>query len=135
MTYTDSEVHLTDNESFVNGVQAAGNAAQVELAEHAKQELEALGDYVTVPLPNSTDEVRVLPQLKWRMSVMRLLNEGDLDGWAEAIIHPDDLDVFMDADLDMGEFRDFSEEAARRSGDGLGKSSGRSRSSRGTRAR
>lgn len=135
MTYTDSEIPVTGRNGFPSGVPVTGGVQSAELPEHKKQELEALGDYVLVPLPNDTAEVRVLPQIKWRMSVMRFLNEGDLDGWAEAVIHPDDLDDFMDADLDMGEFRDFSEEAARRSGDSLGKSSGRSRSSRGTRAR
>lgn len=130
MTYMDTEVSATNHYD-----DSPRDAKVVELPEHAKQELEALGDYVVVPLPNSTIEVRVLPQIKWRMSVMRLLNEGNLDGWAEAVIHPDDLDEFIDADLDMGEFSDFSEEAARRSGDSLGKSSKRSRSSRGTRTR
>lgn len=134
MTYTDTEVPVAGHNGYPGDVPAAVDTP-AELPEHAKQELEALGDYVLVPLPNATAEVRVLPQIKWRMSVMRLLNEGDLDGWAEAVVHPDDLDDFMDADLNMGEFRDFSEEAARRSGDSLGKSSGRSRSSRGTRAR
>jgi hypothetical protein len=129
MTHADVEVPATNHYDPRAVIQS------VELPEHEKQELEALGDYVVVPLPNSTIEVRVLPQIKWRMSVMRLLNDGNLDGWAEAVIHPDDLDEFMDADLDMGEFSDFSEEAARRSGDSLGKSSKRSRSSRGTRTR
>lgn len=105
----------------------------LEMPEADKQTAEAAGHYVTVPIRGA--EVRVKPQRKWRMSHMRCLNQGDLDGWAEGVIHPDDLDEFMDLDLEMEEFQEFSEEAARRAGDGLGKSSGRSRSSRSTQRR
>jgi hypothetical protein len=80
-------------------------------------------------------ETRVKPQRDWRMSDMRFLRDGDIDGWAESVIHPDDIDEFMELDITMDEFREFSEEAARRSGDSLGKSSGRSRSSKPMRRR
>ena len=105
----------------------------LELSEVDKQALEAAGEYVPVPLNGV--EVRVKPQIKWRMSDLRALNNGDFDAFAESVIHPDDLETFLDQDLTMGEFRDFSEEAARRAGDSLGKSSPRSRSSKPTRAR
>jgi hypothetical protein len=104
-----------------------------ELPEAEKQAIEAVGEYVTVPIGDLP--ARVKPQLQWRMSDMRLLNQGDLDGWAEAVIHPDDLDAFMDRDLTMAEFQDFAADAARLAGDGLGKSSARSRSSRNTQRR
>lgn len=106
---------------------------EIELSEADKQALEADGEYV--PVPVNGVEVRVKPQIDWRMSDLRALNAGDFDAFAKSVIHPADLDVFMDLDLTMGEFRDFSEEAARRAGDSLGKSSPRSRSSRLTRAR
>jgi hypothetical protein len=117
--------HLSDPD--LNGIQG------LELTEVEKQEREADGEYVPVPVKGET--VRVKPQKDWRMSDMRLLNQGDFDGFAEALIHPDDVDGFLDQDLTLEEFREFTEEAARQAGDGLGKSSGRSRSSRNTRRR
>jgi hypothetical protein len=115
--------HLT--EPGLDGVQ------NLELPETAKQEIEAAGEYVSVPVNGI--EVRVKPQLDWRMSDMRMLNAADFDGFAESVIHADDLDAFLDLDMTLAEFQSFAEEAARRAGDGLGKSSGRSRSSRPTR--
>lgn len=117
--------HLT--EPGLDGVQ------DLELPEVEKQVLEAAGEYVAVPVGDT--EARVKPQRDWRMSDMRLLNQGDLDSWAESVIHPDDLDDFMALDITMGEFQRFAEDAARLAGDGLGKSSRRSASSRSTRKR
>jgi hypothetical protein len=105
----------------------------LELPEAEKQEVEAAGEYVLVPAGDV--EVHVKPQRDWRMSDMRMLNAADFDGFAESVIHPDDLDTFLDLDMTLAEFQDFAEEAARRAGDGLGKSSGRSRSSKSTRRR
>lgn len=99
------------------------------------QEAEALGDYVTVPVGDTGVAVRILPQGQWRMSHMRLLNTGDLEGWAECVIHEDDIDRFLDLDLTLDEFQDFSLDAAKASGDDMGKSRGRSRSSRSMRRR
>lgn len=111
----------------------AAGVQDIELSEADKQALEAAGEYVSVPVNGV--EVRVKPQLDWRMSDLAMLNAGDLNGFSESVIHPDDIDAFLELDLTMREFRDFSEEAARRSGDSLGKSAGRSRSSKSTRAR
>lgn len=105
----------------------------LELPESTKQEIEAAGEYVAVPVCGI--EVRVKPQRDWRMSDMRMLNAGDLDGFTESVIHEDDLDAFVGLDVTMDEFRQFSEDAARLAGDSLGKSSGRSQSSRHMRAR
>lgn len=105
----------------------------LELSEAAKQEIEAIGEYVTVPVAGG--ETRVKPQRDWRMSDLRMLNQGDLDAWAESVIHPDDLETFMDHDLTLAEFQDFAADAARLAGDGLGKSSRPSKSSRTTRRR
>lgn len=117
--------HLTDPD--LDGVQS------LELPEAEKQEIEASGEYVAVPVGDM--EARVKPQRDWRMSDMRLLHAGDLDGWAESVIHPADIEDFMALDITMGEFQQFSEDAARLAGDGLGKSSRRSGSSRNTRKR
>lgn len=105
----------------------------VELAEVDKQSQEADGEYVAVPVADT--KARVKPQADWRMSDMRHLNRGDFDAWAESVIHPDDLDEFMELDITMGEFADFAQEAARLTGDGLGKSSKHSGSSKTTRKR
>jgi formylglycine-generating enzyme required for sulfatase activity len=91
------------------------------------QEAEASGEFVPVPVGDI--KVRVRPQKQWRMSHMRLLNQGDLDGWAESVIHPDDVEDFFDLDVTLAEFQDFAEEAAKATGDDLGKSRGRSKSS------
>lgn len=84
------------------------------------QEAEADGEFVTLPV--GSIKVRVRPQKDWRMSDLRALNKGDLDAWADAVIHPDDLDDFFDQDITMREFQAFAEEAASETGDDLGKS-------------
>lgn len=113
----------------------AGGYPQEGLTPAEAQEAEAVGDYVDVPVADTGLTVRILPQGKWRMSHMRLLNQGDLDGWAEKVIHPDDLEDFLDLDLELDEFQEFSLAAAKKSGDDMGKSRGRSRSSRSMRRR
>jgi hypothetical protein len=113
----------------------ASGYPQEGLTPAQAQEAEALGDYVTVPVADTGVAVRILPQGQWRMSHMRLLNTGDLEGWAECVIHEADIDAFLDLDLTIDEFQDFSLAAAKASGDDLGKSRGRSRSSRNMRRR
>jgi hypothetical protein len=117
-----------------HGSPAAG-FPQKGLTPAEAQEAEALGDYVTVPVGDTGVAVRILPQGQWRMSHMRLLNTGDLEGWAECVIHEDDIDRFLEMDLTLDEFQEFSLDAAKASGDDMGKSRGRSRSSRSTRRR
>ena len=117
--------HLTPPDA--QGVQG------LELSELEKQQVEAAGEYVPVPVRDI--EVRVKPQGDWRMSDMRMLNAADFDGFAESVVHPKDLDMFLDLDMTLTEFQGFAEDAAKLAGDGLGKSSARSRSSRNTRRR
>lgn len=106
----------------------------VDLPADEKQAIEAAGEYVDVPVGDIT--VRIKPQSDWRMSDMRMLNvEGNFDGWAESVIHPDDLEPYTELDITMAEFQRFAADAANLSGDGLGKSRGRSKSSRSTRRR
>jgi hypothetical protein len=108
-----------------------GNGVQnLELPETVKQEIEAAAEYTHVPIGDI--EVRVKPQRKWRMSDLRMLRAGDFDGWVESVIHPEDIDAFVEQDPTMEQFERFTEDAARLAGDSLGKSSGRSRSSRPT---
>jgi hypothetical protein len=80
-------------------------------------------------------EARVKPQIDWRMSDIRALNKGDLDAWAESVIHPDDLDEFLDLDITMAEFQTFADAAAALTGDDMGKSKRRSGTSRSTQRR
>lgn len=103
----------------------------LEVAAAEAQEVEAGGEYVDVPVADI--EVRVKPQVDWRMSDIRALNQGDLDTWAESVLHPDDLDDFLDLDITLAEFRVFADEAAKATGDDLGKSKRPSGSSKRTR--
>lgn len=105
----------------------------LQVTDTEAQELEAAGEYTAVPVGDM--EARVKPQVDWRMSDIRALNKGDLDAWAESVIHPDDLEDFLDLDITMAEFQVFADEAAALTGDGLGKSKRRSGSSRSTRRR
>jgi hypothetical protein len=97
------------------------------------QEEEVAGEYVTLPVADT--KVRVRPQQHWRMSHLRALNEGDFDTWADGVLHPDDVDEFLDQDITLAEFEVFAKEAAKATGDGLGKSRRPRGSSRNTRKR
>lgn len=100
-----------------------------EALESQQAEAESEGvSYVLVAL--GEDTYRVLPQKQWRLSHMRMLNEGDFEGWAESVMHPEDAENFLEADPTIQEFQEFSKAAARASGDGLGKSNGPRASSR-----
>ncbi|WP_030407539.1 hypothetical protein [Streptomyces albus] len=107
----------------------------------AAQEAEAEQDhnpYVTVPLAGYdgvTKDVRALPGTKWRASAFRALNSGDMDAFMELVLHEDDYDLYLDLDPDMDAIGRFAEAASRAGGEELGKSSGRSPSSRSTRRR
>lgn len=84
------------------------------------QEAEADGKFVTLLVGDL--KVRIRPQRDWRMSHLRALNQGDFDAWAEGVLHPDDLDEFLDQDITLAQFQEFAEEASRETGDDLGKS-------------
>lgn len=104
------------------------------------QELEAELDdaYVTVPLAGYdgvTKDVRCIPSGRWRSSMMRALNGGDIDGFMRQALHPDDFEVYEELDPDMDSFGKFAADVARASGDDLGKSGGPRASSRSTRRR
>ncbi|MBB1253169.1 hypothetical protein H3146_07265 [Streptomyces sp. OF3] len=101
------------------------------------QELEAAGiDYVTVQLTGydgTSRDVRAVPAPRWRSSALRSLNGGDMDGFMELVVHPDDYEVYEDLDPDMEAVGRFAADVAGASGEALGKSSGPRRSSRSTR--
>jgi hypothetical protein len=113
-------------------------AAEEELDDRAvsaaeAQEIEAEGQYITAELCG--EEVQIVPPTAWRTSWQRLLNQGNLDAFAEKVLHPDDFELYEELDPTIAEFLQFTTDAAQRSGESLGKSSGPSRSSRSTRRR
>lgn len=97
------------------------------------QEIEAEGHYVTAEMCG--EELRIMPPGGWRLSFQRLLNAGQIDAFAEQVLHSDDYDLFLELDPTADEFQQFIADAAQQSGESLGKSSGPSRSGRPTRRR
>lgn len=97
------------------------------------QEIEAEGHYVTAELGG--EEVRVVPPAAWRTSWQRMLRQGNLDGFAEKVLAPEDYTFYLELDPTLEEFMLFTEEAAGQSGESLGKSSGPAPSQRRTRRR
>lgn len=95
------------------------------------QEIEATMDYVTADLDGT--KIRVLLPVKWRPSYLRGLRSGDIDTWAEGVIHPDDLAEFIDADPTFEEIGTFASEAMTATGEEPGKSGARTPSSTRTR--
>jgi hypothetical protein len=106
---------------------------EIEVSEVEAQEMEAEGHYMTMMLCD--EEVQIVPPSAWRSSWQRMLNQGDLDGFAEKIFHPDDYELYLELDPTIVEFIEFTQEAGARSGESLGKSSGPAPSSRRTRRR
>lgn len=104
-----------------------------ELTAAEAQELEADGHYVTAMLCD--EEVQIIPASAWRSSWQRMLNQGDLDGFAEKVFHPDDYELYLELDPTIVEFIEFTQDAGSRTGESLGKSSGPAPSSRRTRRR
>ncbi|WP_043468967.1 hypothetical protein [Kitasatospora sp. MBT66] len=81
-------------------------------------------------------ELRVRPGSQWRPSFFRALRVLDFDTWAHLALHPDDVQEFIDLDATMGEITAFTERAmTSTTGQSLGKSRARSRSSKTTRKR
>ncbi|WP_367129921.1 MULTISPECIES: hypothetical protein [Streptomyces] len=97
------------------------------------QETDATGDYVPAELAGRP--VRALPSQRWRASHLRALNAGNLDAFAEGVLHPDDLDAWYEGDPTQDEIGEWVAQVAEAGGESLGKSSGRPRSSKTTRKR
>lgn len=109
---------------------------QTEISPAEAQELEAdaeQGHFVTASLCGK--DVRVIPPGAWRLSWQRALKNGDFDVFASQIMHPDDLDLFDELDPTNDQFGEFVSDAASKSGEALGKSSGPHPSSKRTRKR
>lgn len=110
------------------------DADETEATAAEAQEAEAEeGHYVTAELAG--EEVQIIPASAWRSSWQRMLQQGDFDGFAEKVFHPDDYAFYLELDPTIAEFMEFTQEAARRLGESQGKSSGPAPSSRRTRRR
>jgi len=94
------------------------------------QEIEAEGHYITVELCG--EDVQIIPPAAWRTSWQRLLNQGNLDAFAEKVFHPDDFELYLELDPTIVEFLEFTQDAAQRSGESLGNSLGPATSSKRT---
>lgn len=94
-------------------------------------ETEAESAYVSAELCG--EDLQIIPPGAWRASWQALLNQGQIPAFVELVIHADDLDLFWEIDPTNTELFEFIEDAARQSGESLGKSAGPGRSSRRTR--
>lgn len=97
------------------------------------QEIEAAGEYATAELCGV--ELRVKNSGKWRPSYLRALRQSDFDTWAAGVLHPDDVEKFIDLDATFEEIGAFVSEASQAAGEPVGKPSGRATSSTRTRKR
>lgn len=104
-----------------------------DVSESEAQEIEAVNKHVTGQLCG--EDVRIIPPGAWRQSWQRLLNNGQIDAFAQIVLHPDDYELFVELDPTNDEFGELITDAAERSGESLGKSSGPAASSRRTRRR
>ena len=104
----------------------------VEVSAADAQEIEADG-YVTAELCG--EEVQVIPPSMWRASWQRALNQGQIDFFAQKILHPDDYEFYLEVDPTMEDWLTFVEDASSKAGESLGKSRARSRSGGRTRRR
>ncbi|MER6492728.1 hypothetical protein [Streptomyces griseorubiginosus] len=109
------------------------DAEELEVTPAEAQEAEAEGQYITVELCG--EDVQIVPPTAWRTSWQRLLNNGQIDAFAEKVFHPDDFELFLELDPTMEEWIDFTERASRMAGESLGNSRGPAQSSRRTRRR
>lgn len=97
-------------------------------AQALGQEADAVPDgYVRADL--SGHPVHALSAQRWRASHLRALTAGDLDTFAEGVLHPDDVHVWYEADPTQDEIGAWVSAVAAAGGEALGKSSGRTASS------
>ncbi|CAL9665728.1 hypothetical protein SUDANB1_07201 [Streptomyces sp. enrichment culture] len=106
---------------------------ETEVSAAEAQEIEAEGHYITATLCG--EEVQIIPPSAWRSSWQRMLNQGDLDGFAEKVMAPEDYEFYLELDPTIVEFMEFTQEAAAQVGESLGNSRGPAPSSRRTRRR
>lgn len=108
-------------------------ADEVQASASEAQEVEAVNKYVTALLCD--EEVRIIPPGAWRQSWQRLAAQGQIDAFAQTVLHPDDYELYVDIDPTNEEWGEFVGDAARQAGESLGNSHGPAPSSRRTRRR
>jgi hypothetical protein len=104
-----------------------------DVTEADAQEIEANDRYVIGDLCG--EEVRIIPPGAWKQSWRRLLMAGQIDDFADIVLHPDDYELYEELDPTNDEFGDLVNTASERAGESLGKSRGPAPSSRRTRRR
>ncbi|HUR05394.1 MAG TPA: hypothetical protein VM347_22830 [Nonomuraea sp.] len=104
-----------------------------DVTEADAQEAEANDRYVVGDLCG--EEVRIIPPGAWKQSWRRLLMSGQIDDFADIVLHPDDYELYEELDPTNDEFGDLVNTASERAGESLGKSRGPAPSSRRTRRR
>lgn len=105
----------------------------MQVSAAGAQEIEAVSKHVTALLCG--EEVRIIPPGAWRQSWQRLAAQGQIDAFAQIVLHPDDYDLYIDIDPTNEEWGEFVSDAAEQAGEGLGNSRGPAPSSRRTRRR
>jgi hypothetical protein len=114
-------------------VEPEDDFVEPEVSAAEAQEIEVEGHYVTAELCG--EELRITPPGGWRLSLQRLLNAGQIDAFAQRVLHPDDVDLFFELDPTSDEFQQFVADAGAQAGEGLGNSRGPAPSLRRTRRR
>lgn len=107
--------------------------ADEQVTAAGAQEIEAVNKHVTALLCG--EEVRIIPPGAWRQSWQRLAAQGQIDAFAQIVLHPDDYDLYLDIDPTNEEWGEFVQDAAEQAGESLGNSHGPAPSSRRTRRR
>ncbi|MFE2324590.1 hypothetical protein ACFXD5_11845 [Streptomyces sp. NPDC059385] len=92
------------------------------------QETEAAGHYVPGTMCGKSMEA--VPSGAWRQSTMRLLRQGDIDGFMGDVLSPDSYELYLDLDPTNDEVGAFVDSVGDASGEPVGKSSGPNRSQR-----
>lgn len=107
------------------------------------QEIEAAtpDGYVSAVLTGTVDgldvdaDVLALMPGRWKASTMRILREGEMDAFMEAILTVDGYETYLELDPTQDQLGEFMADLSRVAGETVGKSSGRPGSSRRTRKR
>lgn len=90
------------------GARKPSDRKEPTAAQRRKAE-ESAGQWFSGNLNGRT--VRISHPKTWRASTMQALRMGDLLGWGEKVVHPDDVKLFRDADPNAEEIGAFVADA------------------------
>lgn len=125
---TDSMYRPTDLRELHDRDEEVAEAASMSAGEH-----EATGELIQGELAGKT--IYVPPVKKWRASALHKLREGDYQGWAEATLLDDDMDIFEEVDPTIDELEGFFNSISGAMGGNAGNSRASRRSQRSTKRR